>query len=147
MKQRIVKRLGNRGVALAMLGMLWIFTAVGIAVSPLKRSTLLDERLPVWVRVPLWCVPGLLALVASARRKYDATAWGLLMVPVSVRFVSFLIGWVVSLALEVTGWGPLAKWSYPDGWRGVTSIAIFMVFIRVCAAGLDRLPPPLPPEA
>lgn len=147
MKQRIVKRLGNRGVALAMLGMLWIFTAIGIAVSPLKRSTLLDERLPVWVRVCLWGIPGLLALVASIRQKYDATAWGLLMVPVSVRFASFLIGWLASLALDVTGWPPLVEWSYPDGWRGATTIAIFVVFIRVCAAGLDRLPPALRPEA
>lgn len=147
MKQRIVKRLGNRGVALAMLGMLWIFTAVGIAVSPLKRTTLLDERIPVWCRVCLWGIPGLLALVASIRRKYDATAWGLLMVPVGIRFASFLIGWLVSLALNITGWQPLLKWSYPDGWRGATTIAIFVVFIRVCAAGLDRLPPALRPEA
>lgn len=146
MKQRIAKRLGNRGIALALLGTLWLLTSVGLIVAPLKRSTLLDERLPLWIRVPLWCIPGFLAIAASVRQKYDATAWGLLMVPVSVRFVSYLAGWLVSLALDITGWPPLAKWSYPDGWRGATAIAVFVVFIRVCAAGLDRLPPALRPE-
>lgn len=131
MPKRLLKHAGNRGVALAMLGILWILTAVGICLAPLKRSPLMDEQLPVWIRAALWGLPGGLAVAASVYRKLDADAWGWLMVPVLVRFTSYFAGWVCHLA----GWHQFA---YPDGWRGATTIAIFLVFIRACAAGLDR---------
>jgi hypothetical protein len=131
MPKRLLKIAGNRGVALGMLGVLWILTAVGIAVAPLKRPQLLDDWLPLWLRVALWGLPGALAVVASLWRRLDADAWGWLMVPVVIRFVSYLAGWIFSLV----GW---ERFAYPDGWRGATSIAIFMVFIKACAAGLDR---------
>jgi len=134
MPKRLLKRAGNRGLALAMLGVLWVLTGVGIGVAPLKRSHLLDENLlPIWARALLWGLPGILAIVASQWRKLDADAWGWLMVPVVVRFVSFLIGWVCSLI-------GIESLAYPDGWRGATAIAIFVVFIKACAAGLDRAP-------
>lgn len=134
MPKRLLKHAGNRGVALAMLGALWIVTAVGIGIAPLKRSQLLDEDLiPVWGRVLLWGLPGILAVVASVWKRFDADAWGWLFVPVGIRFLSFLFGWLAS----VFGW---ERYAYPDGWRGATSIAVFIVFIRACAAGLDRSP-------
>jgi hypothetical protein len=134
MTGRITARFGNRGVALAMLGVLWLFTAVGVAVAPLRRTTLLDERLPVWLRVCLWGLPGLLALAAAIWRRFDTDAWGWLIVPAAIRFTSFLFGWLCSLI----GWHAFA---YPDGWRGATTIAVFVVFIKTCAAGLDRPAP------
>lgn len=137
--RRLAARIGNRGVALGMLGVLWILFAVGLAVAPLKRTTLLDERLPVWIRIGLWGLPGVLALVASVRTKYDADAWGWLCVPVAIRFVSYLVGWISSLL-------GIESLAFADGWRGATTIAVFVVFIRVCAAGLDRPPPPSQPE-
>jgi hypothetical protein len=134
MPKRLLKHAGNRGLALAMLGALWILTAIGLAVAPLKRTQLLDENfIPVWGRVLLWGLPGILALVASLWRKLDADAWGWLMVPVLIRFLSFFVGWVCSLI-------GIESLAYPDGWRGATTIAIFVVFIRACAAGLDRAP-------
>ena len=134
MPKRLLKHAGNRGVALAMLGVLWVLMAIGVAFAPLKREELLDEHfIPVWARVLLWGLPGLLAIAAAYWKKFDADAWGWLMVPVLVRFCSFLLGWVASLV----GW---EQYSYPDGWRGCTTIAIFAVFIRACAAGLDRAP-------
>jgi hypothetical protein len=138
MPKRLLKHAGNRGLALAMLGALWVLMGVGVAVAPLHRPELLDERLPVWVRAPMWGLPGLLALVASMRKKLDADAWGWLMVPAAVRFVSFAFAWVASLA----GWD---RFAYADGWRGATTIAAFVVFIKACAAGLDRAP--VKPEA
>lgn len=132
MPKRLLKN--NRGVALAMLGALWMVTGIGVGVQPLKRRELLEEAyLPVWLRVVLWCAPGLFALVAAGWRKFDADAWGWLMVPVAIRFVSFLFGWLCSLA----GW---ERFAYPDGWRGATAIGIFVVFITACARGLDRAP-------
>lgn len=133
MPKRLLKRAGNRGVALAMLGLLWILVAVGLAASPLKRPQLLEDRLPLWIRVVLWGLPGILAVVASIWRKLDADGWGWLMVPVMVRFLSYFAGWIFYLI----GWD---RFAYPDGWRGATTIAVFVVLIKACAAGLDRAP-------
>jgi len=133
MPKRLLKHAGNRGVALAMLGVLWILTAIGIGIAPLKRTTLLDEQFPVWIRVALWGLPGILAVVASMRKSLDADAWGWLLVPVVVRFVSYAFGWIAS-------WFGWQQFAYPDGWRGATSIAMFVVFITACARGLDRSP-------
>lgn len=134
MPKRLYYRAGNRGVALGTLGVLWLLTAIGTGVAPLKRRELLDEHfIPIWARVALWGLPGLLAVTAAFWKKFDADAWGWLMVPVIVRFISYLVGWIAS----IVGW---EAYSYPDGWRGCTSIAIFVVFIRACAAGLDRAP-------
>jgi hypothetical protein len=141
MHRRLTARIGNRGVALVMLGSLWILTALGLVVAPLKRTTLLDERLPIWLRICLWAVPGAVAIYSAVRKKWDAEAWGLLCVPAAIRFFSFLAGWLISLLAAATNWHFLSKLAYPDGWRGATAIAVFVVFIRVCAAGLDRLPP------
>ena len=141
MKKRFIRRFGHRGIALALLGFLWVLTAVGIALAPLERGRLLDERLPVWLRVALWGVPGLLAVAAAFWRSLDADAWGWLLVPVVVRFLSFFAGWVFSLAGKESG-------AYPDGWRGAITTAVFIVFIMTCAAGLDRpQPPPVRREA
>lgn len=141
MPKRLLKHAGNRGVALAMLGVLWVLMAVGAAVSPLRRDQLLDEHfIPVWGRALLWGAPGLLAIAAAWWKKLDTDAWGWLMVPVVVRFVSFGFGWLCSIFAPLLGWGWMRDFYYPDGWRGCTSIAVFTVFIRVCAAGLDRAP-------
>ena len=140
MKQRIVNRIGNRGLALGLLGVLWILMALGVAIAPMRRDELLDEHfLPVWARAALWAVPGVMALIAVHWRRFDPDAWGWLIVPAAVRFVAFLVGWVSYLV----GYEP---WAYRDGWRGATTIAVFVVFIRICAAGLGRQDP-LVPEA
>lgn len=145
-RKRIVAHTGNRGIALAMLGILWILTAVGIAFEPLRRAALLHELLPVWVRVVLWGGPGVLALLASVWRKLDVDAWGWLIVPAVVTFTSFFFGWICSLLVRIAGWRWLDTWAYPSGWRGATTIAVFVVLIRVCAAGLDRPAPTYRPE-
>lgn len=142
MKQRFANHVGNRGSALALLGVLWILTGVGLVVAPLDRAQLIDERLPVWFRAVLWIGPGALAVIASGWRRFDADAWGWLMVPAVVRFVSFFAGWICSLI-------GYERWAYPDGWRGATTLAIFIAFLSVCARGLDRpaLPADPRPEA
>jgi hypothetical protein len=138
MKRMLVNRIGNRGLALGLLGVLWILMALGVAIAPLRREELLDEHLlPVWARAALWAGPGFLALAALHWRKFDASAWGWLMVPAAVRFLSYLIGWVSYLA-------GYEEFAYRDGWRGATTIAVFVVFIRICAAGLGRQDPQVP---
>lgn len=139
--KRFTRDTGYRGAALALLGVLWCLTGVGMIAAPLKRQQLIDESIPLWLRIPLWLGPGLLAVAAAVWRKHDASAWGWLIVPAVVRFVSFLFGWLCSLF----GW---ERWAYPEGWRGSISTAVFVALLIVCAKGLDRpVAPATPSEA
>lgn len=125
--RRIATHVGNRGIVLGMLGVVWVLTAVGLATAPVTRAPLPDEQLPVWLRVALWAVPGLLALVAVGWKRLDAIAWGLLILPVAIRLVSYVFGWV-------TG-------SYSAGWRGACVYLAVVILVNRCAAGLDRSAP------
>lgn len=127
MARRVGAHVGNRGIVLGMLGVVWALTAVGIATAPVTRAPLPDEQLPVWARVALWIGPGLLALLAVAWRRLDALAWGLLIMPAAIRLVSYGFGWLSG--------------AYPAGWRGACVYLAVVVLVNRCAAGLDRPAP------
>lgn len=126
-------RIGNRGAVLVILGVLWLLTAVGIASAPISQAGRLlpYEHLPVWFRVTLWAVPGLLAIVVAVWRRWDDLAWALLIVPVAERALSFAWAWGVDM---FTGGDPTA-------WRGFLVYAATGTLIYFCAAGLDQAPP------
>lgn len=133
--QQVRRHVGNRGAVLAILGVLWILTAIGIASNPLVNrdgSRLLPyEHLPVWFRVTLWAAPGLVAIFASAWRSWDPGAWALLIVPVAERTLAFAWAWGVDLF----------DGGYPTAWRGFLVYAATGTLIYFCAAGLDQPPP------
>lgn len=124
MRRRVVARVGNRGIVLGLLGLIWV--VLGTTVSEHTYPTLIHEKMPLWSAVLIWSVPGALALVATVRHTLDPTAWGLLIVGPAVRLVSYGWGWVTS--------------TYPDGWRGLLVWAAVAVLVNRCAAGLDRAP-------
>jgi hypothetical protein len=122
MRALIRTTVGNRGVVLAVLGLIWVI--LGTTVSEHERPTLIHERMPLWSAVLIWSVPGAFAIIATVRHRMDPTAWGLLIIGPTVRLVSYGWGWV-------TG-------AYPDGWRGLVVWAAVVVLVNRCAAGLDR---------
>ena len=133
--KHIGRHIGNRGAVLVILGVLWILTAVGISSQPIPDradgSKLLPyEHLPVWFRVALWVIPGLIAAASGVWRRWDQTAWALLIVPVAERGLSLL--W----AMGVNVFGS----SYPTAWRGFLVYAATGTLIYFCAAGLDQPP-------
>lgn len=119
-------RIGNRGVVLALLGLIWI--VLGTTVSEHTHPTLIHEQLPVWAAVLIWSVPGTVALVATVWHGLDPTAWGLLIIGPTVRLASYGWGWITN--------------AYPDGWRGLLVWAAVALLVNRCAAGLDRPAPP-----
>lgn len=125
--RRVYYRVGNRGIVLSLLGFLWVLTAVGLGIDPVTRSGLPDEALPVWFRVALWGVAGLTALVGTWWRRLDALAWGLLILPLSMRLLSFGYGWLFT--------------TFPGAWRAVCVYAAMALLVNRCAAGLDRPAP------
>jgi hypothetical protein len=124
--RRVLKTsVGNRGVVLALLGLIWM--VLGTTVSEHSRPTLIHEKFPLWAAVLIWSVPGAFAVLAAIRHKLDPTAWGLLVIGPTVRAVSYGWGWATN--------------AYPDGWRGLLVWAAVWLLVNRCAAGLDRPAP------
>lgn len=130
MAKRLLRHAGNRGAVLAILGVLWILTAIGIATTPITTTGRLlpYEYLPVWLRVALWAVPGAIAVVSAVRRSWDPIAWMLLIAPVAERAIGFAFAWIVN----IFGGG------YPNAWRGFLLYAATGTLIYFCARGLDQ---------
>lgn len=134
-----IGRVGNRGIVLAMLGVICAILAFGILVDPARPIGLVYEKTPPWLRATLWGVPGLYALAAAAWRRLDPLAWGLLMIPFLERTLSFSFA---TFAGVVDRWWPgFAAYAVPQAWRGVVVYLAFVVLISRCAAGLDRPAP------
>lgn len=118
---------GNRGIVLGLLGMIWMLSAIGIALEPTRIPGLLDNLIPVPVRFCLFFIPGFIAVLAVLVKQLDEWAWGLLILPIAVRFLSFTAGWAFG--------------TYPPGWRGAITLAATALLVNRCAAGLDRPAP------
>jgi hypothetical protein len=127
MKQRVARHVGNRGVVLGLLGVIWILTGIGRLVTPPRRVGLPHEHAPIWAIALMWLAPGIVAVAATAWRKLDRLAWGVLAVPVGVMFFSSAIGWLFG--------------GYTPGWVGACVYAAVVLLIDRCAAGLDRPAP------
>lgn len=125
--RRMFQYVGNRGIVLGTLGMIWVLTALGTALEPTKIEGVLDNRIPVPVRFCMWFIPGFVAVLAMGVKKLDEWAWMLLVVPIVVRFFSFAVGWALG--------------TYPPGWRGAMVYAATVLLVNRCAAGLDRPAP------
>lgn len=125
--RRLYFRAGNRGIVLSLLGFIWLLTAVGLIADPLKRPGVPDDVFPVWFRVAIWTSAGIVALVATWWKKWDAFAWGMLILPLGMRLLSYLYGWISG--------------SFPPGWRSVCVYAATALLVNRCAKGLDRPAP------
>lgn len=124
---RPFRYVGNRGVVLSLLGFLWVLTAVGLLADNLVRTGLPDEQLPLLLRVALWAIPGVAALVITWWKKFDDIAWMLLIIAPSIRLFSFGYGWLSG--------------GFPPGWRGMCVYAATVILVNRCGAGLDRAAP------
>lgn len=149
MPRRLIKwasrYIGNRGVVLFTLGLMWFVYGIGVLRDE-AVTDLPEDWFPYQVRGGWWLVTGLLAMACAVKPhrrngelRDDATAWGLLMIPVAIRWFAFLITWIMDIVNA-------GRWQdYPHPWRGVIIFTAFIVLIDRCAAGLDRLPPVPPP--
>lgn len=131
---------GNRPVVLFTLGLMWTIYGLGILVDRPDRVSLHghlpEDWFPWYIRGAWWLAPGVYALYCSLRKKCadDATAWGLLILPIWLRLGSFFVTGIADLF----HWGPWQD--YPRPWSGVVIFTAFWIMLDRCAAGLDRLP-------
>jgi hypothetical protein len=138
MPHRVVAWIGNRGIVLGLLGVIWVLTGVGLMAGVERRTGLLDEALPVEARAAAWITTGLLAVLAAGYRRLDDVAWPLLIVPVAARLFAYVWSLVGSAGVWAFGWA--VPGVYDGAWRGAAVYAAVVLLVNRCAAGLDRLP-------
>ena len=72
---RVRRRLGFRGLALAMFGTIWISIGISIPFNPDRIHGLIHTYLPVWFRVGIWVATGLLAILGAVRPGLGEKHW------------------------------------------------------------------------
>lgn len=125
-RDRLVAHVGHRGIVLMLMGVIWIAMGVGILTSPLGPRGLVFEHAPQWSRAVFWMLPGAVSLVASMWRRWDTTAWWMLIAPPFAWSLSYAWGWVTS--------------TVDRAWLGAILYGALWLLVFECAAGLDRLP-------
>ncbi|UDL14627.1 membrane protein [Arthrobacter phage KeAlii] len=95
----LASRLGRRGAALAILGVIFFLVGIDSALTPAPpdlENFLLHTLIPTPITVLLWTIPGALALYASIHRGPGPDGFGFnaLVVPIIFRIVSYLFSFL-----------------------------------------------------
>lgn len=114
----LARRLGRRGAALAILGVLFILVGIDTLVNPPAADMerfLIHTLIPYPIAALLWIVPGSLALLASQRKGPGPDGFGFkaLVIPLATRITSFSVAFVAFLLGEgnyYTALVPAAVW-------------------------------------
>ena len=119
----MIRRLGNRGAVLFLIGFLWLLMAWTVAQAPLpsSRPPAPHEEIPAHLREGLWAVGGLIAIVfAFFKQGRDKWGFGALMIMPAERALS----WLGAVILHFT-----APTAYPPL---VLSAGQCLVWLTVC---------------
>lgn len=128
----IYHRLGLRGEAMVLLGIIWCLIGVGVILGVAHESVdLLHTLVPIPLRLAVWIGPGLYALWAAFFGKTELALGALAVAPI-IRAVSYLWAWVMSLV-------PGGPDGVPTGWY-----AALFYFVMI---GLVVLAAHIPAEA
>ncbi|QOP65151.1 membrane protein [Arthrobacter phage Phives] len=115
----LASRLGRRGAALLVLGVIFMLVGLNAAIAPpdvdLSDRFLLHTLIPHPIQALLWTVPGILAIRASTHKGPGNDGFGFiaLVVPLIIRIVSYLFSFVAYLFGAGTwpfGWAQALIW-------------------------------------
>lgn len=112
-------------LALTIAAFTWTVIGAGIlaGVSSAPVSVLIE--LPVWLRVALWWIPALLAVVVLLVRRHAAIVCGLLIFAPALRMSSHMWAWWMSLAGDPRG--------HAVGWYGAATQVPLLALIVLIA--------------
>jgi hypothetical protein len=99
-RSRVRHRLGYRGLILLMFGLIYIMIGLSILGAEDYRPELVHTHLPLWFRLTLWIVPGIVSVAVSIDHKWQALGFGLLFLPPAERAISYLIAVVTIPSLQ-----------------------------------------------
>ncbi|WVX88010.1 membrane protein [Arthrobacter phage TforTroy] len=114
----LASRLGRRGAALAVLGLIFLFVGLDVLLAPDAPDYdrfLIHTFLPHPVRALLWLIPGGVALWASLRKgpTEDAVGFNFLVIPLIVRIVSYVfssVAYLLGIGTWAVGWTSALIW-------------------------------------
>ena len=119
---RLVKRLGNRGLVLLLIGFLWMLMAWTVSQTPFpsSRPPAPHEEIPSAIREVMWAASGVTAMVfATFRQGRDKWGFGALMIMPAERTLS----WLAALILHFT-----APTDYPPL---ILALGQFLVWVTI----------------
>jgi hypothetical protein len=90
-RERVRHRLGYRGLVLLMFGIIYFCIGLSVINAHDYQPELVHTHLPIWFRVTLWCVPGLVSVAVCLDHKWQALGFGMLFVPPAERAVSYTV--------------------------------------------------------
>ncbi|UAJ15383.1 membrane protein [Arthrobacter phage Niobe] len=132
----LASRLGRRGAALLVLGVMFVLVGLNAAIAPpavdLSDRFLLHALIPNPIQALLWIVPGLLAIRASTHKGPGNDGFGFiaLVVPLVLRIVSYLVSFVAFI---------IGAGTWPFGWsQALIWIAILALILII--AGWAEVP-------
>lgn len=136
----LARRLGRRGAAQAILGVIFILVGLDVFMDPARppdmERFLLHTMLPAPITALLWIVPGLLALWASTHKTGpDGFGFNALVIPVIFRIVSYLISFVAFL---------FGAASSPSALAGALVWTAILALILIIAGWAEIPPAPKP---
>lgn len=132
----IYRRLGLRGEAMVLLGIIWCLIGVGVVLGAACESGgLLHTLVPLPLRIAVWVVSGVFAVWAAFFGRTEL-ALGVLAVAPIVRAVSYLWAWVMWL---VPG-GPVGV---PTGWYAALFYFVMIGLVVLAAHIPAGASPPL----
>lgn len=141
--RRIRHRLGYRGLALTMFGIIYILIGFGVLANPMRNPVLLHTHLPVGVRMAIWIGSGLLAILGAVQPGLGAPHWpGKTIRPPVAQIIGFAslafgpveraISYAIGMALQPT-------WVWLNAFAVWTLLAL-LIFL------LSRWPEPTEPQ-
>lgn len=114
----LASRLGRRGAALAILGVIFVLVGLDVLLAPDAPDYgrfLIHTFLPHPIMAALWIIPGALALRASVHKGPGKDGFGFmaLVVPLIIRIVSYVfsfIAYLVGAGTWAFGWASALIW-------------------------------------
>lgn len=128
MRQLIHRHIGVRAEGMILAAAIWGLVGVGTVTAPPVTAppSVLHLLIPVWLRVALWCVPALVAMILAPSDRLSRWGLGLLTIPPIVQGVSYLWAWLMDL---VPGPPP----GDPRGWLSAAYYALMVAFVLLLA--------------
>ena len=137
------RRLGFRGLALILFGIMFVLIGVGVTFNPARVTGLFYTYLPLWTRVGLWAGAGMMAIIGAIRPGLGEKHWpGRTERPPVAEIMGFS-----ALAIAPTERALSFLWGLIDGHASgawVTGFAVYLLLTSIILL-VSRWPEPVHP--